>query len=77
MSTAHLCCTTIVKTKIELDSHADTCVVDDHGPIVHVHKRPANVYRDSKAGLKHAHGVDAVITYTEPETDFDGILLIN
>ena len=29
----------VVKPKIELDSHADTCVVGDHCVIVHDHNR--------------------------------------
>ena len=35
---------TVIKTKIELDSHADTCVVGDHFIVVHDHKRPVNVF---------------------------------
>ena len=33
----------VVKTKIELDSHANTCVVGDHCLIVNDHIRPVNV----------------------------------
>ena len=31
--------TVLVKAKIELDSHADACVVGDHSLIVHDHKQ--------------------------------------
>ena len=34
----------VVKTKVKLDSHADTCVVGDHYLIVHDHNRPVNYY---------------------------------
>ena len=59
----------VVKTKIELHSHADTCVVGDHCLIVHGHNRPVNIYGYStKAGSKHALVVDATVAYMEPET---------
>ena len=60
---------TIVNTKIELDSHADTFIEGDHCLIAYDHIRPMNVYQyNSKAGLKHACVVDAAVTYTESET---------
>ena len=34
--------TTVVETKIELDSHEDTCVLDDQFLIIHDHNRPGN-----------------------------------
>ena len=44
------CCS---QSKIELDSHSDTCVVGDQCLVVHDHNRPVNVYgRDPKAGSK-------------------------
>ena len=59
----------VVKTKVELDSHVDTCVVGDHCLIVCDHNRPFNVYGyNPKAGLKHARVVDAAVTYKVPET---------
>ena len=36
-------CIAIVKTKIELVSHDETCVVYDQYLVVHYHKRPVNV----------------------------------
>ena len=57
-----------VETKIELDTHADTCVVGDHCLIVHDHNKPVSIYiNDLKAGL-YANIVDATIAYIEPET---------
>ena len=55
---------TVVKTQIELDSHADKCFVGDHCLIVHDHNRPMNIYGyDPKMELKHACTVDATIAY--------------
>ena len=34
----------VVKAKIELYSHADTCVVGDYCLIVYDHNRPVNVF---------------------------------
>ena len=54
-----------VKTKIELDSHADTFVVGDHCLVVHYHNRPVNIFGyDPKVVSKHAHIVDATVAYT-------------
>ena len=36
--------TAVVKTKIKLNSHADTCIVGDHCLIVHDHNRTVNIY---------------------------------
>ena len=63
---------------MELDSHANTCVVGDHGVIIHDHNRIVNVYRyDTKAGSKCFYIVNAIVAYTEPETGQVVILLIN
>ena len=32
------------KNKVELDSHSDTCVVDEYSLVSHDHNRPVNVY---------------------------------
>ena len=32
------------KPKVELDSHADMCVVDDNCLVIHNHNRPVKVY---------------------------------
>ena len=34
----------VVKTKMEMDLHEDTCVVGDHCIIIHDHNRPVNVF---------------------------------
>ena len=69
---------TVVKTKIELDSHADICAVCDHCLIVHNHNRPVNVYGyNPKAGSKYAYFIDATVAYTVPETGQVVILSIN
>ena len=55
---------TKVKTKIELDSHEETCVVGYQCLIIHDHNRPVNVNGyDPKVVLKHAHVVGASVTY--------------
>ena len=54
----------VVKTKIELDSHADTCVVGDYCLVIHDHKRPVNVFGyNPKAGSKHACKNDTTVAY--------------
>ena len=35
---------TILETKVELDSYADTCVVGDYCLVVHNHNKPMNVF---------------------------------
>ena len=68
----------VVKTKIEVDSHADTCVVGDNCQIVDNHNKPVNVYgHNPKAGSKHAHIVNATVAFTVPEAGQVVILSIN
>ena len=41
------------KPKVELDSHADTCVIDDNYLVIHDHNRPVHVYSyDRKMATK-------------------------
>ena len=48
------------KLKVELDSHADMCVVGDDCSVVHDHNRPVNTYSyDPKDGYRSAKTVDA------------------
>ena len=69
---------TVVKIKIELNSHADTCVVCHYCLVVYDHNRQVNVFGyDPKVGSKKDHIVNAAVTYTEPETGHPVILLIN
>ena len=68
----------LVKTKIELDSHAYTHFVVDHCLIVHDHNRPVNVFGyDPRMALKNACIGDAFVAFTEPETCKLVIFLIN
>ena len=58
-----------VETKIELDSHADTCVVGEQCLVIHDDNGPVNIYGYYlKSGSKQAFIVNATIAYTEPET---------
>ena len=66
------------KSKVELDSHADTCVVGDNCFIIHDHNRPVNVYSyDPKDGHKSAKTVDATVGYWDPHSGQRFILVTN
>ena len=55
------------KPKVELDSHADTCVVGDNCLVIHDHNKPVNVYSyDPKDGHRSAKKVDAAVGYQDP-----------
>ena len=55
------------KPKAELDSHADTCVVDDNGLVIHDHNRPVNIYSyDPKDDHRSAKTIDAIVGYHDP-----------
>ena len=81
VSTVHLSAQkslAVVKSKIELDSHADTCVLNDQCLIVHNHNTPVSVEGyDSKVESKHACIVDVIVAYTEHETGQVVNFLIN
>ena len=48
------------KLKVELDLHADTCVVSDYYMVIHDHNRQVNVYsHDPKDGNRCAKTVNA------------------
>ena len=67
----------VVKTNIELDSHADTCVADDDCLVVHDDNSPVNVFGyDPKAESKHANLANVAVAYMEPETSQVVIILI-
>ena len=54
----------VVKTEIELDLHADTCVINDKSLVIHDHNRPVNVFElDPNTRSKHACIVDSTTTY--------------
>ena len=51
------------KPKVELDSYADTCVIDDN-LVIHDHNRPVHVYSyDPKDGHRYAKTIDTTIGY--------------
>ena len=59
---------TVIVTKIELDSHADTCVKGVQYSVMHDHNIPVNVYgNDHEVGSKHADRVDATVANDKPE----------
>ena len=50
--------------KVELDSHVDTCVVDDNCLVIHDHNRPANIYSyDPKDCYRSVKTVNATVDY--------------
>ena len=56
-------------SKVELDLHADTCVVGENALIVHDLCRPVNVYRYHPEDRgKQACTVDAAVAYDDPQT---------
>ena len=66
------------KPKIELDSHADTCVVGDNCLVIHNYNRLVNVYSyDPKDGHRSAKTVDATVGYQDPQSRKKFILMIS
>ena len=56
------------KPKVELDSHADTCVVGDKCLIIHDHNKPVNVYSYSPKDVnRNAKTVYAAVGYQDPQ----------
>ena len=65
------------KLKVELDSHADACVVGDNCSFLHDHNRPVNVYSyDLKDGHRSAKTVDTTVGYQHPQSGQRFILMI-
>ena len=57
------------KPKVELDSHADTCVVGDNCLVIHDHNRPVNVSSyDPKDGQRNTNTDDATVGYQDPQS---------
>ena len=57
------------KPKVELDSHANTCVVGINCSVNHDHNEPVNVYSyDSKDGHRSAKTVDVTVGYQDPHS---------
>ncbi len=66
------------KISVELDSHADTCVVGSNVLVVHDHERFVDVYGfDKETRHVNASTVDAAIAYEDPVTHSTVILMIN
>ena len=66
------------KSRVELDSHADICVVGDNCLVIHNHNRPENVYSyDSKDGHRNANTVDATVGCQDPQSGQKFISMIN
>ena len=66
------------KPKVELDSHAVTCVVGNNCLVVHDHNRAVNVYSyDPKYGHRSAKMVDGAVGYHDPQSGQKFILMIN
>ena len=58
------------KPKVELESHADTCVVGDDCLVIYDHNRPVNVYSyDPKVDHRSAKAVDATVGYQDRQMD--------
>ena len=64
------------KPKVELDSHADTCVVGHNSSVIHDHNRPVNVY-NPKDGYRSDKTVDVTVGYKDPQSGQKDILMIN
>ena len=57
------------KPKVELDSHADTCVVCINCLVIYDHNRLVNVYSyDPKDGHRSAMTVDVAVGYNDPQS---------
>jgi hypothetical protein len=55
------------ETTLELDSHADTCVLGRHALIILDHNRPVTVMGyDESLGSKTYKTVSGVVAYTDP-----------
>ena len=68
----------VVKTKIELDWHADSCVISGQCLVIHDHNRPVNVFGyDPRVGSKHACKLVATSAYDEHEMGQVVICLVN
>ena len=66
------------KHKVELNSHADMCVVGDNCLVFHDYNRPVNVYSyDLKDGHRSAKTGDATVGYQNPQSEQKYILMIN
>ena len=66
------------KSKVELDSHVDICVLGDKCLVFHDHNRPVNVYSyDPKDDHRIAKTVYFVVGYQDPQSGQKFILILN
>jgi hypothetical protein len=66
------------ETTLELDSHADTCVLGRHALITLDHNRPVAVMGyDESLGTKTYKTMSGVVAYTDPKTRRTFHLIIN
>ena len=57
------------ETTLELDSHANTCVLGRHALIILDHNRPVTVIGyDESLGSKTYKTMSSVVAYTDPKT---------
>ena len=65
-------------SRVELDSHADTCVVGKNAMVIHDHRRRVSVTGyDPKAGSSLYRIISAALAYDNPQTGETSSLLIN
>ena len=65
------------KLKIELDSHAGTCVVGDNYSVIYDHNLVTEYSYNAKGGHRSAKTVDAMVGYQDPQSGQKFILTIN
>lgn len=67
-----------IETTLELDSHADTCVVGEHALIIYDFNRPTDVHGyDKTQGSQRYRTVTAVLRYIHPFTGVTYHLVIH
>ena len=77
MTVAHASVTSC-QHKVELDSHADICVVGNNCLVIHDLNRPVNVYSyDPKDGHRSTKTVNTAVGYQDPQRGQKFILMIN
>ena len=65
------------KPKVELNLHADSCVVGNNCLVIHDHYRLVNIYSyEPKDGHRTAKKVDTAVGYHDPWIDPRFILMI-
>ena len=75
---AHKCNDPISETTLELDSHADTCIIGRHALITLDYNRPVSVMGyDEALGTRVYPTVTGVVAYTDPLTGRTLHLVIN